>query len=195
MDAAWELASEKGFEETSVEEIAERAEVGPATVYAYFGSKNELLAALFIRFVEQEADDAEIVLQNPPDELVAGMTALFMTYLEGMVRRCTPRLRTDVYALSVTKRFDYGRYTYELKRRFLDQSLSLATHYKARGQIREDVSAEEASAVCLSASVFPIVTFALGLGIDIDTAHSMLQRYLTLTVAGIGRQDSEHNET
>ncbi len=195
MDAAWELAGEKGFDETSVEEIAARAEVGPATVYAYFGSKNELLAALLIRFLEQEADDAEVVLENPPDNIVDGMTVLFMTYLEGMASRCTPKLRTDLYALSMTKRFDYGRYTYELKQRILGQSYRLAAHYKERGQVGEEVSAEETAAMCCSAAVFPMVTFALGLGVDFDTAHTLLRRYLTLTVSGIGRMGQECSET
>jgi len=195
MDAAWELVGEKGFDDTSVEEIAARAEVGPATVYAYFGSKNELLAALLIRFLEQVADDGENVLGDPPNDIVTGMMALYAAYLKGMVERCTPKLLTELYALSVTKRFDYGRYTYELKHRILEQSLRLATFYKEQGQVRDDVSAAEAATMCNSAATFPIILFALGPGIDLDTALSMLRRHLTLTLAGIGRRKSKHNET
>ncbi len=186
LDAAWTLFGEKGFDETSIEEIAAHAEVGPATVYTYFGSKNELLAALFVRYIEQEAAEAETVLQHPPADMLDGMMALFDTYLEGVATRCSPLLLRQFYALGISKQFDYGRHTFELKRRFLDQGLSLATHYKAKGQVREEVSAEEAASLCHSALVFPLTLFALGLGIDLDTARRMLRRYLTLTLTGIG---------
>ncbi len=186
LDAAWTLFSERGFDETSIEEIAERAEVGPATVYTYFGSKNKLLAALFVRYIEQEAAEAETVLQQPPGNMLDGMMALFDKYLEGVANRCSPLLLREFYALGISRQFDYGRHTFELKQRFLDQGLRLATHYKASGQVREDVSAEEAAALCHSAAVFPLTLFSLGLGIDLDTARQMLRRYLTLTLTGIG---------
>ncbi len=186
MDAAWRLFEEKGLEDTSIEEVAAHAEVGPATVYNYFGSKNELLAALFIRYIEQEAREGETVLKDPPDDMVDGMMALFSTYLEGLASRCSPQLLREFYALGISRRFDYGRHTYELKRRFLDQGLRLASYYKQHGQVRDGVSADEAATLCYSAAVFPMSLFALGLGIDLDTARTMLHRYLCLTLTGIG---------
>jgi len=44
--AAFELFLEKGFENTTVEEIAERADVGKGTVFNYFPRKTTLLPAL-----------------------------------------------------------------------------------------------------------------------------------------------------
>ena len=42
-DAALELFAEKGFEATTVDEIAERAEVSKATFFRYFGTKGEVI--------------------------------------------------------------------------------------------------------------------------------------------------------
>ena len=186
MDAAWELFGEKGFDETSIEEVAARAEVGPATVYNYFGSKNELLATLFMRFIQQEAEQGDAALRNPPPNVIDGMMTLFETYLEGLANRCSPLLLREFYALGISRRFDYGRHTYDLKRRFLQQGHELAAYYRKRGQIREDVTADEATAMCHSAAMFPMTLFAMGLGIDLQTARTMLRRYLTLTLTGIG---------
>ncbi len=47
--AAGELFVEKGFDDTTIEVIAEHALVSPATVYNYYGSKGELLLALVAR--------------------------------------------------------------------------------------------------------------------------------------------------
>ena len=45
-EAAFDLFREKGFEDTTVEEIAERADVGKGTVFNYFPRKTSFLAAL-----------------------------------------------------------------------------------------------------------------------------------------------------
>jgi len=188
MDAASALIGEKGFDETSIEEIAAKAEVGPATVYNYFGSKNELLQAMFIDYIEEQAQEGETALVTPPDDMAAGMAGLFERYLEGLANRCSPRLLREFYALAISKQFDYGRRTYELKRRFLEQGLRLATYYKERGKVRDDVSADEAATLCYSAAVFPLSLLGMGLGVDLEAARQMLRRYLTLILAGIGRQ-------
>ena len=64
-DAAWELFSERGYAETSVDEIAERAGVAPRTFFRYFptkeavlyGEADEALAALADEFRSRPADE------------------------------------------------------------------------------------------------------------------------------------------
>jgi AcrR family transcriptional regulator len=53
--AAFELFSERGFDQVSVTEIAERAEVGRTTFFRYFGDKQEVL------FPDPEQESAEAV--------------------------------------------------------------------------------------------------------------------------------------
>jgi AcrR family transcriptional regulator len=47
IDAATELFQTKGYEQTTMEEIAARADVSPPTLYRYFPRKTELLIAFF----------------------------------------------------------------------------------------------------------------------------------------------------
>ena len=194
MDAAWEVFGQKGLDETSVEEIAARAEVGTATVYAYFSSKNDLLAALLVQYVAQQTAAGEDVLKDPPSDIVDGMSALFNRYLEGMVSHCGPYLLREFSALAMSRRFDYGRDAYELRLSLMDQAHQLVIHYKKLGQIREDATTEEAMTLCYSAALFPMMLFALGLGTDLQTARRTIRRRLTLALAGIGQHDRDHDK-
>lgn len=53
MDAAQRLFLEKGFAATSVAEIVDAADVAKGTFYLYFQTKDDVLAALRVRFIER----------------------------------------------------------------------------------------------------------------------------------------------
>ena len=53
LNAAREVFSERGFEKTSIDDIAERVGIGKGTVYLHFASKEEILVAIMQRANEQ----------------------------------------------------------------------------------------------------------------------------------------------
>jgi AcrR family transcriptional regulator len=55
--AAFELFIEKGFDETTVEEIAERADVGKGTVFNYFPHKTSFLLAAYREWLTKVNED------------------------------------------------------------------------------------------------------------------------------------------
>lgn len=73
--AAADLFVEKGFADTTIEEIAERALVSAPTVYNYYGTKGDLLLALVARGeegIEEAQDDfSKQTAGHTPSELVA----------------------------------------------------------------------------------------------------------------------------
>jgi len=109
-DAALELFIEKGFEATTVDEIAERAEVSKATFFRYFTTKAEVVFgadgprhdALFAAIVERPADD---------DDLTAVRRALVDTWIglldighaarQGKAAATSPVLRGLSYDLNI----------------------------------------------------------------------------------------------
>ena len=65
MNAAIKLFSEKGFKNTSVNELAKTAGVGKSTIYGYFHTKNEI----FLAFCEDQIDFVftELAQKRNPD--------------------------------------------------------------------------------------------------------------------------------
>jgi AcrR family transcriptional regulator len=92
-DAAWELFAEQGYEETSINDIAERANVAPRTFFRYFPTKeavmypqfDELLDSVRIEFRKRPADEPVITSLFESFEVLGGS-------LEGQASRARARM-------------------------------------------------------------------------------------------------------
>tara|TARA_Y100001949_G_scaffold172010_1_gene175338 strand:- start:791 stop:1666 length:876 start_codon:yes stop_codon:yes gene_type:complete len=69
LDAAEELFAEKGFAETSLRNITTRAGVNLAAVNYHFGSKKELIQAVFARFLTPFCEELESELVSYKQQL------------------------------------------------------------------------------------------------------------------------------
>jgi AcrR family transcriptional regulator len=91
-DAALELFGERGFEGTTVEEIAARAEVSTATFFRYFGTKGEVIFGG--NGYEHEVLEQSIIARPQTED---DLTALRSAVREGWL----PQLDQDLVARQV----------------------------------------------------------------------------------------------
>lgn len=83
LDAAEAVIVERGLGATTLEDITRRANVAKGTFYLYFGSKDDVVAALQRRFSEgvaQRVADAIRTRRSWPAKLDAVVTACFEDY-------------------------------------------------------------------------------------------------------------------
>lgn len=73
--AARELFEEKGYEDTQMEEIADRAGVSTATAYNYFESKSNVMTAIALRHLRSALPARRALLADLPPEPVDGIIA------------------------------------------------------------------------------------------------------------------------
>ncbi|MCB4770000.1 TetR/AcrR family transcriptional regulator; helix-turn-helix transcriptional regulator [Ancylobacter sp. Lp-2] len=86
MDAAEHLFSQKGYEATRIETIAEKASVAPATVYNYFATKPNLLMELALRHVHAALPERRSFIRNLPDDPVEGILSFERLLAEQAMR-------------------------------------------------------------------------------------------------------------
>jgi len=79
LQAAEELLVEKGYHETSIDEIAARVGVSKGTIYLHFQSKDELILALFERNQQlfKQAIETQLAAENDPRTTLQSL----LTYL------------------------------------------------------------------------------------------------------------------
>ncbi|MFG1687301.1 TetR family transcriptional regulator [Nonomuraea sp. NPDC049269] len=81
-EAAIDLFLRHGFDQVSVAQVAEAAEVSRRTLFAYFPAKEDLVVH---RFADHEAEAGQVVRARPAG--MGPLEALRVHYLDGLARR------------------------------------------------------------------------------------------------------------
>lgn len=82
LDTAKRLFIENGYSKTNMEDIAERAGFGVATLYNYFKTKEGMFAAMGHDDMSELKTLGEAALADLPDDPVEGVLALLKIYLK-----------------------------------------------------------------------------------------------------------------
>ena len=95
LDESARLFRERGYEGTTVRDIARAAGILPGSIYAHFATKDELLRAVYVRGVEQVTHSVEQAI-SAHQEPWARLEAACVAHLEAI-------LRDDDYAQVVVR--------------------------------------------------------------------------------------------
>lgn len=82
IEAAQKLFEQKGFEETTVEQVAALAELGKGTIYSYFKSKEEIYIAILEKKLDLLEEKMRAAVANPASAVDAlyGLYEAFIEY-------------------------------------------------------------------------------------------------------------------
>lgn len=80
LDAARQLFVDTGYNKTTMDAIADRAEVGVATVYTYFGNKETLFAELARKDMSELQAEGAQSLRDLPEDPVEAVIELLIIY-------------------------------------------------------------------------------------------------------------------
>lgn len=181
--AAMELFRTNGFNETSVDEITERAGFSRATFFNHFGTKQGVL-----RFYGQRLQDlAENLLDQAdpstsPLELIRQMISLMVREAEENIEEmrlvCTYSMLDPDYMSNPTP----------ARKRLFEILTELVTKAQKKGQIRRDLTARE-----LAMHIFFLYQgVVLAVVADIEGSDTLLQSVWQFILKGV-RNESPAN--
>ena len=130
LDVAKQVFTRRGAE-TSMDEIAKRAKIGPGTLYRHFPSRDELLAAVYISEVEKLAEaQRKLSAELSPAEALRAWMLVFIDYIAAK-KIIAPALDAMVGGPSLV---------YQQSTRVMEEAANaLALRAVASGDLRPDV--------------------------------------------------------
>ncbi|MCR5134696.1 MAG: TetR/AcrR family transcriptional regulator [Clostridiales bacterium] len=131
--AAQPLFEEKGYDETSVSEIAEAADISYATFFNYFPTKDDLLRAIAHGEYEDLAEVVNLRF-SPEDSIEKILFGTFQEWLEDSLKN----RKISVRILEIAMKDHDDTFFGEIEQLFID----LVKLGVARGEFREDTDAE-----------------------------------------------------
>ena len=178
--AAAFLIHRKGFTDTSIEDIASRAEVGVGTVYNYFGSKNALLLALMQRDTEDLLKEGEAVLARPPKKPEAALTELFWIYARGILGRYDRRMLREVFAAAFYQPEELGRELTRLDFQLMGQVGRLMEKFQRGGALRKSLPLQQAGMVLYGAFAVAVIMYLQYAEMPMETVQAQMAASIEL---------------
>jgi len=132
MEAAEKLFADKGFEGTSVRDIAEKASVNLAMISYYFGSKEKMMEAMFSYRSEASKLQLETIIKNTELEPMQKVNTLIDQYIDKLMnQQCFHRIM--VREQMVNNNGLIAQQLMELKKRNLELVKQLVTEGQKKG--------------------------------------------------------------
>jgi AcrR family transcriptional regulator len=178
--AAAYLIDRKGFADTSIEDIAGRAEVGVGTVYNYFGSKNALLLALMQRDTEDLLKEGEAVLARPPKEPEAALAEIFWIYARGILGRYDRRMLREVFAAAFYQPEELGRELTRMDFQLMSQVGRLIGKFQNDGILKKSLPVEQALLVLYGAFAVVVIMYLQYAEMPIETVQAQMAASIEL---------------
>jgi AcrR family transcriptional regulator len=163
------LAFEEVGAAVPLEEVAQRAGVGIATLYRLFGGRDGLIREAFATFFVEEVEPLALAARAAEDPGDALATALVRTL---------DALATHRVLLGIAR--ETGAVTVTVAERYLHQLGDVLVAAQRAGRVRPDITVRDLAAV---------VVMALATARADDPANADPRRYLALLMAGMRLSD------
>jgi AcrR family transcriptional regulator len=79
---AREIFLSQGYEKTTINQIARKAEIGVGTFYNYYSSKSEIFLAIFFAKPQELTKRVEYIIENPGENFVNAVIKLCEVFIE-----------------------------------------------------------------------------------------------------------------
>ena len=192
LDSARSLFEEKGYEKTTMRQVAIGAGIGLGTIFKHFPGKSALLSAAFYDDIDEEMRSAfrEVPDQVPVEQQLLHVFGRFYRYY---ARR--PALsRVLLQKLLFVEEDEWGQRVAAQLLSLINQLAELLQTAQARGDLDPELSCQTAAYSLFAQYLFTLVTFLSFPRFDPDVALSMLEVLVHQMMQGMGKGDHRSDE-
>jgi AcrR family transcriptional regulator len=182
LQAARDRFSTNGFDATTIEMIAEKAEVSSVTIYNYYGTKTGLLLALVAESDTLLTERIDAILADPPDDIVEAFALFAGTIRDHALSFLTKRVWRQVIAASIIEgNSHFGRAYARLDRELARKLSQILGKLQKNGRLNAGSNID-----ILGESLFHLqnARFTQFISID-DLKNETVDRYLREDIAAL----------
>jgi AcrR family transcriptional regulator len=184
INAALKLVGDKGYRNTSIEEIAREAEVGTATVYNYFSSKQALFLSVLEEQVEYLLLEGNKVLENPPGQVQDAIFALINSYLSRSNNHFNKPLFRELIVVFLVEQLSVRKELMGMDYKMIGQLSRLIAMFQERGQIKPGLDPAEISLMLYLVIGGDLLAFVVDDDMKIEDFLVWMKRQVALLFSG-----------
>lgn len=189
MDAALRIFAEKSFADATISEISKEASVSEATIYEYFGTKEDLLFAIPEKISNDTFEESEMVLPYVKD-VEGRLRAIMYSYVR-LYQENPDYSALVLLQLMSNKRFRQTA-AHEAIRRSAHRLLDCIRDGVADGTFRKDVNAYLVRSMLMGTIEHVFIHWHMqGMPENRKTMMDMLDSFLELVLSGIRAKQEE----
>ncbi len=186
LKAAAVLFRRDGFAATSIEQIAELAELSAGTVYNYFASKGDLLLALVALDGTQVRGAGARHVTRPLADPVAATNALLEGYVDHALVHLDKRMWRQMMGIALSfSETELGAGYRALDRKLAGQVADLCTALQERGDIPVGVDCRDAGEVLFYVCNSLFMEFVADDAMTLAAMKRRMQRQVKLVFRGL----------
>jgi AcrR family transcriptional regulator len=137
--AAADAFKKKGFDGARIDEVADRADVSPGTVYNYFPTKDALLLALVSLYRAEARTERVGFMNNPPDDPCKAFSTLYGMLLDGTLKYLDRTTWRHAQVASIASSWEAGRLDiWDNEFELIKEQEQLLQVLKERGRLPKD---------------------------------------------------------
>lgn len=184
--AAGELFAARGYESTTVQEIASRARVSPGTVYNHFGTKGAILFAVVMVRSSDEVDAKVAALDLGRAAPIDAVMAIVMTYIEPMLR-LDRSLAAEVFGASFHPSRSVMLADFvALDQRAIGHLAAVFAALRPSGAVGMDVDPEAAAMLVFSVVAMATIAYLTDHDMRLEEVETLIRTHVDLAFRGIG---------
>ncbi len=187
--AARRLFARRGYGATAIEEVAAAAGLAVGTVYNYFPSKSDLLAAIIRRETDKLIASAHELLVDPPDDPVTALMALTDVFLADFID-ADRALWRELMGAALTQPDTVGRRLFESDAQLVAVAAQLIERFQQRGAVAADLNPMRAATVLYGISFTWVNAYLMNDAVDIEVARDEIHRGIEIVARGMLPRDA-----